>query len=91
MKKYILFFLTASICFNAFAQHDFYNNKNYSFTKADTLQGMLRPERTCFDVSFYSLNLKVDLDRRSINGYVKKDNYQMVTPLLIDTKKSQII
>jgi aminopeptidase N len=50
------------------AQHDFYTH--YSFNQADTLRGMLRPERTCYDVTFYHLNIKIDPAKRSIDGYV---------------------
>ncbi|MEM6724536.1 MAG: M1 family peptidase, partial [Bacteroidota bacterium] len=51
-----------------FAQEDFY--KGYQFTKADTLRGMLRPERTCFDVNHYTIDLDVDMAERSLNGFV---------------------
>lgn len=40
-----------------------------SFTRKDTLQGGLRPERTCYDVSHYGLNIKINPDEKSIVGY----------------------
>jgi len=40
-----------------------------SFTRKDTLQGSLRPERTCFDVLRYDLNIKVNPTNKSIIGY----------------------
>lgn len=40
-----------------------------SFTRRDSLQGGLRPERTSFDVQRYDLNIKVDPDKRYISGY----------------------
>lgn len=43
---------------------------NYTFTEADTLRGMLRSERTCFDVTFYELDIKVDVDKQYLSGYV---------------------
>jgi aminopeptidase N len=49
-------------------QPDFY--KKYTFSKADTLRGMLRPERTCYDVTFYDLNIAVDVKGQYIKGYV---------------------
>ena len=49
-------------------QKDFYNE--YTFTTADTLRGMLRPERTCYDVYFYDLNIEVNPDQRFLEGYV---------------------
>jgi len=39
------------------------------FTRRDSLQGGLRPERTCFDVQRYDLNIKVDIDKKNIVGY----------------------
>jgi len=60
-----LFFLlsTSSI----FSQKDYFENQE--FTEADTLRGMLRAERTCYDVTFYDLQLKVDVDKKFIKGY----------------------
>ncbi len=39
-----------------------------TFTRADTLRGSLRPERTCYDVQFYELKVKVDTISKSISG-----------------------
>jgi aminopeptidase N len=39
------------------------------FTEADSLRGMLRPQRTCYDVLHYHLNLKLNFEQRSITGY----------------------
>jgi aminopeptidase N len=39
------------------------------FTHADTLRGMLTPERKCYDVYFYDLHLKINPDDHSISGY----------------------
>tara|TARA_B110000908_G_C10250817_1_gene451929 strand:+ start:831 stop:2498 length:1668 start_codon:yes stop_codon:yes gene_type:complete len=38
------------------------------FTKADTLRGALRPERTCFDVNYYELNIDLAIEPRAISG-----------------------
>lgn len=40
-----------------------------TFTRKDSLQGGLRPERTCFDVLRYDLNIKINPDEKSIVGY----------------------
>ena len=40
-----------------------------SFTRKDTLQGSLRPERNCFDVLRYDLNIKVNPTNKTIIGY----------------------
>lgn len=66
--QWLLAFLLVFAFGNADAQQDFY--KQYSFTHADTLRGMLRPARTCYDVTFYGLNLSVDIDKQFIEGYV---------------------
>ena len=39
-----------------------------TFTRADTLRGSLRPERTCYDVSYYELNIRIDTEKQSITG-----------------------
>lgn len=38
------------------------------FTKADTLRGSLSRERSCYDVRFYELDLRVDPDKQWISG-----------------------
>lgn len=38
------------------------------FTRADTLRGMLTPLRTCYDVGYYHLDIKVDPESKSIEG-----------------------
>lgn len=50
------------------AQEDFFDDR--SFTRADSLRGGLRPERTCYDVTYYDLCLTVELDEKRIAGYV---------------------
>ena len=37
-------------------------------TKADSLRGMLTPLRTCYDINYYHLDVKIDIDQRSISG-----------------------
>jgi aminopeptidase N len=49
-------------------QNDYF--QNHQFTEADSLRGMLRPERTCFDVTFYDLNLRVLPSQQSLSGSV---------------------
>jgi aminopeptidase N len=38
------------------------------YTRADSLRGALRPERTCFDVFFYNLTVRIDPRKKSIRG-----------------------
>jgi aminopeptidase N len=68
MKKTLLFSVAVLFLGTVFAQPDFY--KEYEFTEADTLRGMLRPERTCYDVTFYDINIRVDPKEKTVGGYV---------------------
>lgn len=50
-------------------QANFYADK--TFSRADTLRGMLRPERTCYDVHYYDLDVDVFPESQSIQGRVE--------------------
>ncbi|HLP19459.1 MAG TPA: hypothetical protein VK174_04130, partial [Chitinophagales bacterium] len=39
-----------------------------TYTRADTLRGALRPERTCYDVTYYDLQVKIDTAKRTVTG-----------------------
>ncbi len=39
-----------------------------TFTHADTLRGMLTPERSCYDVTYYHLDIAIDTTQKSIQG-----------------------
>src|SRR6476620_9980418 len=54
-------------------------------TRKDTLQGGLRPERTCYDVLRYDLNIKINPDERSIVGY-----NQVTFKVVENTQKIQL-
>ncbi|MCG8700252.1 MAG: M1 family metallopeptidase [Bacteroidales bacterium] len=45
------------------------NNFRPTYSKADTLRGALRAERTCFDVTFYNLTVRVFPLKHTIQGY----------------------
>lgn len=60
MKRTALF-IALALGLNTYAQE---------FTKADSLRGMMRLERACFDVNYYHINIDFDLDQRSLDGYV---------------------
>lgn len=66
MKKLIfsLLFFTGSL--SAVAQ--VVGDNHTEFTRADTLRGSLRPERTNYDVKSYHLRLKVEPDKQFISG-----------------------
>ena len=39
-----------------------------AYTRADTLRGGLRDERTCYDVTYYHLNVLINPDEKSLTG-----------------------
>jgi aminopeptidase N len=55
------------------------------FTRKDSLQGGLRPERTCYDVMHYDLNIKINPEEKSISGY-----NDIAFKIVNSTKKIQI-
>ncbi|WP_245575860.1 M1 family metallopeptidase [Hymenobacter norwichensis] len=38
------------------------------FTRADSLRGGLTPLRTCYDINYYHLDVKLDIDRKTLSG-----------------------
>ncbi len=45
-----------------------YSNRKHGFTRADTLRGMLSPLRSCYDVTFYHLDVDIDIHKHYIQG-----------------------
>jgi aminopeptidase N len=66
MRKLVLATILLGFCQFASAQ---LTMAKEVFTRRDTLQGGLRPERTSFDVQHYDLNITIDPNGRSIVGY----------------------
>src|SRR6476620_1337837 len=50
------------------AVSSFAQRKAPVFTKADTLRGKLTPLRSSYDINFYHLDVKVDVENRFISG-----------------------
>lgn len=65
MRIYILIAFT--ICLAGTSQAQLFD-KQEVFTRKDSLRGMLTPDRTCYDVTFYDLEVKVDIDQKFISG-----------------------
>jgi aminopeptidase N len=67
MKKYLsaVIFLSAFLFNNCTAQ--LMDGQN-TFTRVDSLRGMLTPLRTCYDVTYYHLSVEVDTNNKSIKG-----------------------
>ena len=70
------FVLFLGTCVRA-QQTDYFADK--TFTRADTLRGSLRPERTSFDVTYYHLDIEVSPSERSLEGRVDMD-YRVTSP-----------
>ncbi len=67
INKILIFFFLNLISFSLSAQTEFKWDK--TFTKADSLRGKLSPFRSCYDVTYYDLNLKIDIGKQAISGY----------------------
>ncbi|MFC5412430.1 carboxypeptidase-like regulatory domain-containing protein [Larkinella bovis] len=55
-------------------------NRQNGFTRADTLRGKLTPFRSHYDVTFYDLAVKVDIDQRVISG-TNRMRFRVLEPL----------
>lgn len=65
--KYIILNLVLLLSFTVNAQ--LMDDHSGTYTKADTLRGMLSAARTCFDVKHYDLVLDVNFEDKTIAGY----------------------
>jgi aminopeptidase N len=55
------------------------------YTRKDSLRGALRPDRTCFDVNYYNLDLKIDPKKNFISG-----SNAVYFNVVADTRRIQI-
>ncbi|KAA9349278.1 hypothetical protein F0P93_23065 [Larkinella humicola] len=55
-------------------------NRLNGFTRADTLRGKLTPLRSNYDVTFYDLAVKVDLENKAISGK-NRMRFKVLNPL----------
>jgi len=65
MKKLLTFFALALSITTLNAQM---LGKNQVNSRADSLRGSLTPLRTCYDINYYHLDVKIDIDQRSVSG-----------------------
>lgn len=65
MKFFLLLAVSLSCLFSADAQM---LNKHSENTRADSLRGTLTPLRTCYDINYYHLDVKIDIDQKSVSG-----------------------
>ena len=62
-----LLFLMIVLGSNCWAQPNYFKER-FRFTPSDTIRGALRQERSCFDVTFYDLDIEVDIEDKTISG-----------------------
>ncbi|RZL10909.1 MAG: M1 family peptidase [Pedobacter sp.] len=43
-------------------------NKGEQSSRADSLRGTLTPLRTCYDINYYHLDVKIDIEQQSVSG-----------------------
>lgn len=66
MKRTFFLFLLLVISTVSIAQ--LLTKSNTAFTLADSLRGTLFPERSCYDVSYYHLDVDIDIEKKFIVG-----------------------
>ncbi len=66
-KKPLLLLSLFFLCLINYSQAQLLQPKS-TFTRADTLRGMLTPLRTCYDINYYHLDVKVDIEQKFISG-----------------------
>jgi aminopeptidase N len=67
LMKRILYSIMLLITTMLTAQAQLLQSKN-TFSRADTLRGMLSPLRSCYDINYYHLDVKIDIAGQSIGG-----------------------
>ncbi len=65
MKRIICALFAIVLSYSANAQ---LLNTKQNHSRADTLRGMLTPLRTCYDINFYHLDVKIDIDNKAVSG-----------------------
>ncbi len=78
--KRILFVLLALFLLHGAGYAQLLRGKT-QFTHADTLRGTLTPLRSCYDINYYHLDVKFDIDKRFISGnnlfrFTATDNFK---------------
>jgi aminopeptidase N len=65
--KYQFILGAIMLCLPVMAKAQLLQEKE-KYTHADTLRGSLSPLRSCYDINYYHLDVKVDIDQRFISG-----------------------
>jgi aminopeptidase N len=62
IKSLILLFICLVL------SHTSCRGQNNNFTRADTLRGALSPLRSSYDINYYHLDIKLDIEKKKISG-----------------------
>lgn len=73
-----IFFLTLLLICSFSVQYSQAQETN-SFSRADSLKGGLTPERTWWDLNYYHLEVKVDIENQSLSGQ-NEIHYTVLSP-----------
>jgi len=65
-----LFLLTAVSLLTAATTFAQLGVDKQTFTRADSLRGYMSPLRTCYDINYYHLDIKFDIDNKALSGNV---------------------
>lgn len=68
MKSFFIFPLTLFLTVTLFISKAQSPDAKNAFTRIDSLRGTLSPLRSCYDINFYHLDVKFDIDKRFITG-----------------------
>ncbi|MBL4676253.1 MAG: M1 family metallopeptidase [Mucilaginibacter sp.] len=68
MKIQTKYFLLLGLALLPFASYAQLGVAKETFTRADSLRGNLTPLRTCYDINYYHLDVKFDIDNKFISG-----------------------
>ncbi|AJR03461.1 M1 family metallopeptidase [Siansivirga zeaxanthinifaciens] len=89
-------FLFLSFCLSSFSQ-SLLSEKTEEFTEQDTLRGTITPERSWWDLTYYHLDIKINLNEKYISGKntiqykVLKENSLMQIDLQAPLKITKVI
>ena len=67
-KKMKKIFLILGLALSISASKAQMLGKNQVNSRADSLRGTLTPLRTCYDINYYHLDVKIDLEQRAVSG-----------------------
>lgn len=68
MKSFFLIHLTIFLTFTLVTSKAQSPDAKNTFTRIDSLRGTLSPLRSCYDINFYHLDVRFDIDKRFITG-----------------------